>query len=203
MAEMSTLGTMTSATFLSRSFRILARRTRWSSLIGVSLSGVSSISSSIASRTASFFSRRRSLRRMARSSPPVEGTSEAGAWGAAGASLVVAGPVVPGWVLCAVEYGMVVKIGYRSCVAIMDVPYAFLQTSIRRRNAGVRPRHLAHGRKRAAARRGARGAEIRARSRLSDDRHGGDVRRRRRRKDHRRRDPPPGGAARHLRQTLP
>src|SRR5258708_38665042 len=202
MAEMSTLGPMTSATFLSRSFRILAKRTRWSSLIGVSLSGVSSISSWIASRTASFFSRRLSLRRMARNSPPVDGTSETGAWGVAGGSLAVAGPVVPGWVLCAVESGMVVKIGYRSCVAIMDVPYAFLQTSIRRRNAGVRPRHLAHGRKRAAARRGARSAEIRARSRLSDDRHGGDVRRRRRRRDRGRSDLRPAGPALHRQQRL-
>src|SRR5580704_18217903 len=176
MALISTRGTMTSATFLSRSFRILAKRTRWSSLIGVSLSGVSLISSSIASRTASFFSRRLSLRMMARNSPPVEGTSEAGAWGAAGASLAEAGPLAPGGVLCAVESGMVVKIGYRPCVAIVDVPYAFLQASIRRGDPGLRSGHLAHGRKRAAARRGVRGAEVRARSRLSDDRHGGDVR---------------------------
>src|SRR5437868_6913461 len=96
MATISTRGTITSRTVLSRSFRMLASRILWSSLIGVSLSGVSSISSSIASRTASFFSRRRSRRRIARSRPPVDGTSEAGAGpGTAGGSDAETGPLPP------------------------------------------------------------------------------------------------------------
>jgi hypothetical protein len=70
---------------------------------------------------------------MARNRPPLEGTSGvvAGAGvGVAKGSLVEAG-LLPGRVLCAVESGMGVKIGYRCGVATTDVPYAFLQTSFR------------------------------------------------------------------------
>ena len=64
---------------------------------------------------------------MARNIPPVEGTSGAGeGGGTTGGSLVDAGPETPGLVLCAVESGMVAKIGYRPSVAIAEVPDAFL-----------------------------------------------------------------------------
>jgi len=64
---------------------------------------------------------------MARNIPPVEGapgTAEEAA--TTGGSLVDAGPETPGLVLCAVESGMVAKIGYRPSVAIAEVPDAFL-----------------------------------------------------------------------------
>src|SRR5258708_7292559 len=204
MAEMSARGTMTSATVLSRSFRMLASRILWSSLIGVSLSGVSSISSSIASRTASFFSRRRRRRRMARSRPPVDGASGLGAGPAAAeGSGAEAWPLAPGGVLCAVESGMAVKIGYRPRVAIVDVRHAFLQTSFGWGNARAWPRHLAYGRKRTKARPGARRGQVRRRTRLSDDRHGGNVWRRPRREDRRRGDRGPQPPALYREQGLP
>jgi hypothetical protein len=64
---------------------------------------------------------------MARNIPPVEGTSGAGEGsGTPRGSLVEAGPTWPGRVLCAVESGMVDKIGYRPSVAIAEVLDAFL-----------------------------------------------------------------------------
>jgi hypothetical protein len=63
---------------------------------------------------------------MARNSPPVEGGSGTGGGAGISGSLAEAGLMGPGRVLCAVESGMVVKIGYRCCVAIREVHDAFL-----------------------------------------------------------------------------